>query len=196
MTYPNISRVGSVFCLNPRSCAASSMTAKDFHDLRMFQVSQSAFVRGFIDDFGAKFAQLGVSLSQSAFVRGFIDDEDLEGLRKDFFGSQSAFVRGFIDDEYEKISFEVKRIGLNPRSCAASSMTRNVAKFSPTSGRLNPRSCAASSMTLVVRGTGAGAAASQSAFVRGFIDDTMASIRSYAAEKSQSAFVRGFIDDR
>ena len=37
---------------------------------------------------------------------------------------------------------------------------------------------------------------SQSAFVRGFIDDGPAALSSHAAQRmSQSAFVRGFIDD-
>ena len=62
--------------------------------------SQSAFVRGFIDDNEdeADFAD-AMSESQSAFVRGFIDDRplflDSSATRP---VSQSAFVRGFIDD--------------------------------------------------------------------------------------------------
>ena len=36
---------------------------------------------------------------------------------------------------------------------------------------------------------------SQSAFVRGFIDDKLSSVLSLIRSTSQSAFVRGFIDD-
>ena len=60
--------------------------------------------------------------------------------------SQSAFVRGFIDDS-TSTDRTVSTPGLNPRSCAASSMT--------------PASNTASD----------GDEQSQSAFVRGFIDD-------------------------
>ena len=45
--------------------------------------SQSAFVRGFIDDVVKAAVESRHDLSQSAFVRGFIDDDDLwvfEGL--------------------------------------------------------------------------------------------------------------------
>ena len=42
-----MSTVGS---LNPRSCAASSMTSSGFVGDRAAKTSQSAFVRGFIDD--------------------------------------------------------------------------------------------------------------------------------------------------
>ena len=37
--------------------------------------------------------------SQSAFVRGFIDDEELKDAVRHSVESQSAFVRGFIDDD-------------------------------------------------------------------------------------------------
>ena len=37
---------------------------------------------------------------------------------------------------------------------------------------------------------------SQSAFVRGFIDDAAGNVVGRCLVKSQSAFVRGFIDDR
>ena len=37
-------------------------------------LSQSAFVRGFIDDPGPRPAERRIGASQSAFVRGFIDD--------------------------------------------------------------------------------------------------------------------------
>jgi len=37
---------------------------------------------------------------------------------------------------------------------------------------------------------------SQSAFVRGFIDDAQSGARNLVADWSQSAFVRGFIDDK
>ena len=36
--------------LNPRSCAASSMTRVHPLDIPLWDMSQSAFVRGFIDD--------------------------------------------------------------------------------------------------------------------------------------------------
>ena len=64
--------------------------------------------------------------SQSAFVRGFIDDRRLAGLS--YHGSdssQSAFVRGFIDDRPTFSAPTGGRSSLNPRSCAASSMTRD-----------------------------------------------------------------------
>jgi len=38
-------------------------------------------------------------MSQSAFVRGFIDDKQFCENLRDAFTSQSAFVRGFIDDD-------------------------------------------------------------------------------------------------
>ena len=58
-------------------------------------------MRGFIDD--ARWSETGTAFeplkSQSAFVRGFIDDLHfpLSRLLVEF-QSQSAFVRGFIDD--------------------------------------------------------------------------------------------------
>ena len=64
--------------------------------------------------------------------------------------SQSAFMRGFIDDMSDEKTQEVEVEGLNPRSCAASSMT--VRREEPL----------------------AAFAASQSAFMRGFIDDASA----------------------
>ena len=63
--------------------------------------------------------------SQSAFVRGFIDDNIL-GISAGGYSmrSQSAFVRGFIDDLISKPHMRVRgNWRLNPRSCAASSMT-------------------------------------------------------------------------
>ena len=110
-------------------------------------------------------------------------------------------------------------MSLNPRSCAASSMTDCGAVIYDRQCRLNPRSCAASSMTYCPRPNGNKSPTSQSAFVRGFIDDrstartrvgrTCLNPRSCAASSmtprpvgggaarllSQSAFVRGFIDD-
>ena len=56
-------------------------------------------------------------------------------------------MRGFIDDLAEKSLEMIERAGLNPRSCAASSMTRP--------------NCLGQDL----------ARGSQSAFVRGFIDD-------------------------
>ena len=59
-------------------------------------------------------------------MRGFIDDRhSVEDGFAIAVRSQSAFVRGFIDDVLalaEKRSITVR---LNPRSCAASSMTRS-----------------------------------------------------------------------
>jgi len=60
--------------------------------------SQSAFVRGFIDDVMLCVGMFDVMASQSAFVRGFIDDTGSSHAAKSLVGSQSAFVRGFIDD--------------------------------------------------------------------------------------------------
>ena len=42
--------------------------------------------------------QQSAEKSQSAFVRGFIDDEFAFGVDREPMTSQSAFVRGFIDD--------------------------------------------------------------------------------------------------
>ena len=42
--------------------------------------------------------------SQSAFVRGFIDDADFIDAVMASKGSQSAFVRGFIDDQHPHFS--------------------------------------------------------------------------------------------
>jgi len=95
--------------------------------------------------------------SQSAFVRGFIDDaQALRNSRKAWaclnprscaassmtftsdpncglaYTSQSAFVRGFIDDAQPRRRWRWDRAGLNPRSCAASSMT--LALFSAIGG--------------------------------------------------------------
>ena len=88
-------------------------------------VSQSAFVRGFIDDGGLDLIVLVPRIrSQSAFVRGFIDD-DSDDARPlyEFAWSQSAFVRGFIDDKSPELAAAFSAASLNPRSCAASSMT-------------------------------------------------------------------------
>ena len=68
-------------------------------------MSQSAFMRGFIDD--AVWTALPSAQpfeSQSAFMRGFIDDElqAVELLKE--FESQSAFMRGFIDDGWRDLS--------------------------------------------------------------------------------------------
>ena len=63
--------------------------------------SQSAFMRGFIDDpSGSATSTSTPSASQSAFMRGFIDD--LSVFHYGTIGksmSQSAFMRGFIDDD-------------------------------------------------------------------------------------------------
>ena len=50
-------------------------------------------------------------------------------------------------------------------------------------------------MTAADAKTADGKATSQSAFVRGFIDDVARTGIARVAEVSQSAFVRGFIDD-
>ena len=135
--------------LNPRSCAASSMTRGRCIWCNQPKLSQSAFVRGFIDDpvyrsrHAAEAASLNprscaassmtlqlnnlqtpLRLSQSAFVRGFIDDVNGLSSQKLESWSQSAFVRGFIDDWRTKRGRTGRAGRLNPRSCAASSMTR------------------------------------------------------------------------
>ena len=46
------------------------------------------------------------------------------GAFSSFATSQSAFVRGFIDDAYSWANQKGQGKGLNPRSCAASSMTK------------------------------------------------------------------------
>ena len=84
--------------LNPRSCAASSMTAARLIVKKSAGESQSAFVRGFIDDEGFDVPKYVSAESQSAFVRGFIDDFEESHLDDFLAVSQSAFVRGFIDD--------------------------------------------------------------------------------------------------
>ena len=81
-------------------------------------------------------------------------------------------MRGFIDDVIHAWLVVVRSAGLNPRSCAASSMTA----------------------TAGLRAFGG--LESQSAFVRGFIDDCRAALINRINPMSQSAFVRGFIDDR
>jgi len=65
----------------------------------LFVQSQSAFVRGFIDDRRTLVVAFDGFESQSAFVRGFIDDRRTLVVAFDGFESQSAFVRGFIDDK-------------------------------------------------------------------------------------------------
>ena len=63
--------------------------------------------------------------SQSAFVRGFIDDLAKWKAGTDVGRrSQSAFVRGFIDDTRKSKCSALSSRSLNPRSCAASSMTK------------------------------------------------------------------------
>ena len=105
-------------------------------------------------------------------------------------------MRGFIDDENERCAFLNLGQRLNPRSCAASSMTTSRRPALGLVGGLNPRSCAASSMTEDLRAHAEACETSQSAFVRGFIDDTPRSSAGGRTHESQSAFVRGFIDDR
>ena len=81
-------------------------------------------------------------------MRGFIDDAEALVVDIDSLKSQSAFVRGFIDDSQPGPRGRNGKGSLNPRSCAASSMT-------------NDGSCPSASP----------GSQSQSAFVRGFIDD-------------------------
>ena len=158
--------------LNPRSCAASSMTSSELKRRAPLAVSQSAFVRGFIDDEGRLLRPLRDRRSQSAFVRGFIDDDSAHKRGKEQRNeSQSAFVRGFIDDWHLRIETPRWTKRLNPRSCAASSMTARGRTRGGLPARLNPRSCAASSMTGDADNSFYRAWMSQSAFVRGFIDD-------------------------
>ena len=61
---------------------------------------------------------------------------------------------------------------------------------------LNPRSCAASSMADDVESAPSSSDRSQSAFVRGFIDGPLRNANCLRRLGSQSAFVRGFIDGR
>jgi len=91
-----------------------------------------------------------------------------EGLDRQ--ASQSAFVRGFIDDKFGALATRLET-SLNPRSCAASSMTSPSPQAREGRRGLNPRSCAASSMTLNRFVVIPIQPLSQSAFVRGFIDD-------------------------
>ena len=80
-------------------------------------------MRGFIDDRGIPRDRPHHGRSQSAFVRGFIDDDDMRPPVDYYVVSQSAFVRGFIDDSNASKEARAFRESLNPRSCAASSMT-------------------------------------------------------------------------
>ena len=84
-------------------------------------------------------------------MRGFIDDGTRDDERREGGPSQSAFMRGFIDDKRERSNSPNAESSLNPRSCAASSMT-----------------CIRSSAGSCPPGR------SQSAFMRGFIDDVPA----------------------
>ena len=86
-------------------------------------LSQSAFVRGFIDDPLRPGPRTHAGESQSAFVRGFIDDAAATPSIVVDRKSQSAFVRGFIDDVKFDFQYDFFLACLNPRSCAASSMT-------------------------------------------------------------------------
>ena len=56
-------------------------------------------------------------------MRGFIDDAAGARYSLNAELSQSAFVRGFIDDLSYVSPKAVRNASLNPRSCAASSMT-------------------------------------------------------------------------
>ena len=134
--------------LNPRSCAASSMTRMRIVNLTPHAMSQSAFMRGFIDDrSGTPPRRRKPRRSQSAFMRGFIDDRRLSRRLDGPGQSQSAFMRGFIDDAPRFPIFRFAAGSLNPRSCAASSMTARRGYAARAARSLNPRSCAASSMT-------------------------------------------------
>ena len=71
--------------------------ARDRRAVPEARQSQSAFVRGFIDGAPARPSSASRSSSQSAFVRGFIDGPPKETHHVELQESQSAFVRGFID---------------------------------------------------------------------------------------------------
>ena len=156
--------------LNPRSCAASSMAERDpvreqlhagvsirvrarLHRWRGGgrprggdELSQSAFVRGFIDGPGWPSAASASAGSQSAFVRGFIDGV-VFGATMNFVPAVSIRVRARLHRwRIETVSCPVRIESLNPRSCAASSMAAATTWRIPATSR------------------------SQSAFVRGFID--------------------------
>ena len=82
-------------------------------------------MRGFIDDELSENLKEAGAESQSAFVRGFIDDSTTATHTIFSAPSQSAFVRGFIDDGVAPRG-RGPSPRLNPRSCAASSMTKEV----------------------------------------------------------------------
>ena len=112
-----------------------------------------------------------LAMSQSAFVRGFIDD-----IRSTPFWRRGTCCLNPRSCAASSMTSSIaapcsSRRCLNPRSCAASSMTDGVRQVRVRHGRLNPRSCAASSMTFLICSFVKDAKASQSAFVRGFIDD-------------------------
>ena len=94
-------------------------------------------------------------------------------------------MRGFIDDLEDRWTSVAKPERLNPRSCAASSMTRARGGSGPRrpSG-LNPRSCAASSMTFEFTSFTIPFGMSQSAFMRGFIDDCSTFFRNVCVSSS------------
>ena len=107
-------------------------------------MSQSAFVRGFIDDrSGRTFladarSRLNPRSCAASSMTGH-GHETAGSARK----SQSAFVRGFIDDSACFSTCSGPRPSLNPRSCAASSMTRPrttpAARWRPVSIRVRAR---------------------------------------------------------
>ena len=255
--------------LNPRSCAASSMAQQCAELDEVYSVSQSAFVRGFIDGEEQLETADALLLSQSAFVRGFIDGgthgsprrarclrlnprscaassmapplrrreevvgclnprscaassmakyrsgapairaslnprscaaSSMAGTRLVIFDtrteSQSAFVRGFIDGERQHgRQGRARQVSIRVRARLHRWPDRRVLPMRGAD-RLNPRSCAASSMARCWPGWPSAASASQSAFVRGFIDGARRGLGQGAEAESQSAFVRGFIDGR
>ena len=138
------------------------------------KTSQSAFVRGFIDDWcivcllGRTPACLNPrSCAASSMTWSSVF---FEGKCNSCLNPRSCAASSMTPELAS--AFAAAIAGLNPRSCAASSMTGARVR-GPTADRdrLNPRSCAASSMTGRMMPRFNADWASQSAFVRGFIDD-------------------------
>jgi len=134
--------------LNPRSCAASSMTCDSNGIARYVEESQSAFVRGFIDDTAFRYTQGSAELClnpRSCAASSMTAPETGNASMRACLNPRSCAASSMTDTE---MTGDRDSQSLNPRSCAASSMTRRLNKnFAAFCGRLNPRSCAASSMT-------------------------------------------------
>ena len=163
-------------CLNPRSCAASSMARPIVASSTVGWKSQSAFVRGFIDGgdaAGLRRADEGVSIRVRArlhrwrgmteAVRGVFPCLNPRScaassmahhyvMAKNINGkSQSAFVRGFIDGESAAgVAGGAGQVSIRVRARLHRWLSRPP-HFVKQPNCLNPRSCAASSMAGVRR---------------------------------------------